>query len=76
MKRIPFLLFLGLGILLSWLAPRALAQSIKPGTEIKVRLLDRLDTGEAKEGQSFSATLAEPVSLGSRKVLACLIHEG
>lgn len=69
MKRTPFLLFSGLGILLSWLAPRGLAQSIKPGTEIKVRLLDKLDTGEAKEGQLFSATLAEPVSFGNKKVL-------
>ena len=70
MKRVSFQLFSGLGILLSWLAPRGLAQSIKPGVEIRVRLVDRLDTGEAKEGQVFSATLAEPVSLGSRRVLA------
>src|ERR1700686_2122099 len=70
MKRTAFLLFSGVGILLSLLAPKGLAQSIKPGTEIKVRLLGELDTGEAKEGQLFSATLAEPVILVNKKVLA------
>ena len=70
MKRTAFLLFSGLGILLSLLAPKGLAQSIRPGTEIKVHLLGELDTGEAKEGELFSATLAEPVSLVNKKVLA------
>jgi len=73
MKKTAFLLFSGLGILLSWFAltPKGLeAQTVKPGTEIKVRLLDRLDTGEAKDGQIFSATLAEPVILGHKKVIA------
>jgi hypothetical protein len=69
MKRTAFLLFSGLGILLSFLAPGSSAQSIKPGTEIKVRLLSKLDTAEAKEGQFFSATLAESVSLDNKKVL-------
>ena len=70
MKRLSFQLFSGLAILLFCLAPRGLTQSIKPGTEIKIRLLDKLDTGDAREGQSFRGTLAEPVSLGGRKVLA------
>jgi hypothetical protein len=74
MKRIFLLLFSGLAILLSWGAPKGLAQSIKPGTEIKVRLLDKLDSDETKEGQMFSATLAEPVSLGNKKVLARGTH--
>jgi hypothetical protein len=69
MKRLPFQLLSGLVVLLSCLTPRGLAQSIKPGTEIKVHLLDRLDTGESKTGQSFSGTLAEAVSLGSKRVL-------
>ncbi len=70
MKRVPLLLLSGLGILLSCLTPGASGQSIRPGTQIKVRLVENLDTGEAKEGQSFSATLAEPVSLGTKKILA------
>lgn len=69
-KRTSFLLFSALGILLSWLTTNGWAQSIKPGTEIKVRLVDKLDMNEAREGQSFSATLAEPVSFGNKKVLA------
>jgi hypothetical protein len=70
MKRVPLLLFSGLGILVSCLVSGASAQSIQPGTQVKVRLVENLDTGDAKEGQSFSATLAEPVSLGDKKILA------
>jgi uncharacterized membrane protein len=40
----------------------AWAQSLKPGTPIQVQLLSPLDTGTAKAGQEFSATLAQPVS--------------
>ena len=69
MKRSPFLLLSGLGMLLSCLATSGLAQSIKPGTEVKVRLLENLNTGEIKEGQTFSATLAEPVKLENGKIL-------
>jgi hypothetical protein len=70
MKRVLLPLLSGLGILLSCLVSGASAQSIQPGTQIKVRLVESLDTTEAKEGQSFSATLAEPVSLGDKKILA------
>src|SRR5579862_1847872 len=73
MKRTSFLLFSALGTLLSFLSlptTKGLAQSIMPGTEIKVRLVDKLDLNEAKEGQFFSATLAESVSFGNKKVLA------
>jgi hypothetical protein len=70
MKRSPFLLLSRLGILLSCVASSGLAQSIKPGTEVKVRLLENLSTGEAKEGQTFLATLAEPVKLENGKVMA------
>jgi hypothetical protein len=70
MKRSPFLLLSRLGILLSCFASSGLAQSIKPGTEVKVRLLENLNTGEAKEGQTFLVTLAEPVKLENGKVMA------
>jgi len=70
MKRSPFLLLSRLGFLLFCLATSGLAQSIKPGTEVKVRLLENLSTGESKEGQTFSATLAEPVKLENGKILA------
>ncbi len=62
MKR-PFSLFVGLLFLSSSLAPTGWAQSIKPGAEIRVQLLDQLDTGKTQPGQEFSATLAEPVVL-------------
>jgi WXXGXW repeat (2 copies) len=46
------------------------AQATKSGTEIKVRLLERLDTSETPVGRAFSATVEEPVRLGKRTVLA------
>jgi hypothetical protein len=71
MKRLlPFFTAVRLVLLVAWLAPSGLAQSIPAGAEIKVRLLDRLDTGETQAGQVFSATVAEPVRSGGRTVLA------
>jgi Protein of unknown function (DUF3300) len=66
MKRL-FTLFSVSLLLFSCLAlsPMGLAQSIKPGTEIHVQLLDQLDTGNAQVGQQFAATLAEPIVLDS-----------
>ncbi len=46
------------------------AQATKSVTEIKVRLLERLDTSETPVGRAFSATVEEPVRLGKRTVLA------
>jgi hypothetical protein len=40
------------------------------GTEVKVQLLETLDTSKAKPGQVFSATVAEPVMSGKREILA------
>jgi hypothetical protein len=52
------------------LAPRgADGQTSNAGTEIKVRLLDRLDTGETRVGRQFSATVEEPVRLDKRTML-------
>ncbi len=48
-------------------APQA---SIPSGTSIKVRLADKLETGKTQSGQTFSATVAEPVTVGGRTVLA------
>ena len=59
-----FSLFVGLWLVSSCLAPAASAQAVKPGTEIQVRLLSRLDTGSTQAGEKFSATLAEPISMG------------
>jgi len=50
-----------LWFLSSFLAPTGSAQSVKPGTEVQVQLLDPLDTGRAQVGDEFSATLAERV---------------
>jgi Protein of unknown function (DUF3300) len=67
MKKL-FLIFSGLLLLLSCLTPTGSAQSINPGTEIHVRLLDQLDTGKTEAGQEFSATLAQPVRLDNGMV--------
>ncbi len=56
--------------LVAGLSAEAQGASIPPGTQIQIRLLDKLDTGEAKPGQSFSATVAQPVVVGGRTVLA------
>jgi len=63
MKKL-FSLFAGLWLVSSCLAPASSAQAFKPGTEIQVRLLGRLDTGSTQSGEKFSATLAEPFSMG------------
>jgi hypothetical protein len=70
MKQASRLLFPAMGVLLLWLAPVGHAQSIAPGTELRVSLLDRLDTGKTDAGETFSATLAEPVSFRGRVVWA------
>lgn len=71
MKRLlPIMTAVRLILLLCWLVPSTMAQSVPAGTEIKVRLLDQLDTGETQTGQVFSATIAEPVRSGGRTILA------
>jgi hypothetical protein len=52
------------------LVPGGIAQTAGGNTEIKVSLLDQLDTGETKAGQQFSATVTEPVRSGNRTILA------
>ena len=44
--------------------------SVPTGTEIKVRLIHQLDTGEAKAGQTFSGTISQPVVAGGTTVFA------
>lgn len=58
--------FAGLWLVGTWLASPAPAQSFKPGTPIQVQLLTPLDTGSARAGQEFSATLEQPVSAGNK----------
>ncbi len=70
MKKVRFLLLSGLWLSVFWLTPNCLAQSLKPGTQIKVRLLRRLDTGENRAGQTFTATVEEAVRSGRRTILA------
>ncbi len=43
---------------------------IPAGTTIEVRLNSELDTGEAKAGQTFTGTVAQPVIVGGKTVLA------
>ena len=68
MKKTWFLLLSVLGLLLFVASQKCVAQSLRPGTEIKVRLLDRLNTGETQAGQTFSATIAEPVRSGGHTI--------
>jgi hypothetical protein len=68
MKRAWSSLLSVLGLLLFVLSPACMAQSLRPGTEIKVRLLDRLNTGETQAGQTFAGTIAEPVRSGGRTI--------
>src|SRR3990172_1389673 len=71
MKRLlPIMTAVRLILLLCWIVPSTMAQSVPAGTEIKVRLLDQLDTGGTQTGQVFSATIAEPVGSGGRTILA------
>jgi hypothetical protein len=61
----------GLWLLLILLpiVPLSFAQTTS-ATEVKVQLLESLDTGKTKIGATFSATVAEPVMSGRRTVLA------
>ncbi len=70
MKKARFLLLSGLWLSLFWLSPNCLAQSLKPGTQIKVRLLGKLDTGANTAGQTFTGTVGEAVRSGGRTVFA------
>ncbi len=57
-----------LPVRLGWGAPPQ--GSIPSGTSVKVRLDQKLETGETKAGESFTATVAEPVVARGRTVLA------
>ena len=69
-KLLPFFSVLWLVLLFFPLVPSGFAQAVSGGTEIKVRLLEKLDTSQTKAGQMFMATVAEPVSYGRRTILA------
>lgn len=65
-----FLPGLWLLLLLFPMALSSFAQAPSGGMEVKVRLLEELDTSKAKAGQLFSATVAEPVVSGKRTILS------
>src|SRR3990172_6602411 len=69
-RQMLFFSVLWLVLLLLAPVPSGFAQTASGGTEIKVRLLDKLDTGETQPGQEFTATVAEPVRSGGRTLLA------
>ena len=62
--------FAGLVLLFFCMTLMGLAQSVAPGTEIKVRLLDQLNTDETQTGQVFAVTVVEPIRSGGRTILA------
>jgi len=71
MKRLlPSVQALWLILLFFPLVPGGFAQTAGAGTEIKVSLLETLDTSKTKSGQSFMATVAEPVTYRGRTILA------
>ena len=51
-------------------AANALAITLPPGTEVQVCINDKLDTGVAKSGESFTGVVAEPVVVNGRTVIA------
>src|SRR3989442_5764430 len=61
-------LLLLLGSLVS-LLETGLGASVAPQTRIQVRLNEKLETGQAQPGQTFSGTIARSVSVGGRVVL-------
>ncbi len=48
----------------------AAGQSIPTGTPVQVRLTDKLETGVTRQGQTFSGTVAQPLVVGGRTILA------
>ena len=68
-KRRPYLSALWLLLILFPMARSTFAQT-SSGLEVKISLLETLDTSQTKAGQTFSATVAEPVMSGRRVVLA------
>ena len=47
----------------------ARATTLPPGTQILVRVNDKLDTGEAKTGQAFTGTVTQSVEVNGRTVI-------
>jgi hypothetical protein len=75
MRRLVCFAGIVLALVLLELAPLAQAvqkqqSGIPSGTTIEVRLNNQLDTGETAAGQTFTGTIAQPVVVGSRTVLA------
>lgn len=63
---------LGIAVILvaATLATDALAATLPPGTQVPVNITDKLDSGVAKSGQTFSGTLAGPVEVNGRAVFS------
>lgn len=56
-------------MMLFCLAVAAIAQRIPANTAIEVRLIEEIDSSKATEGQSFRASVAEPVIVNGRTVV-------
>ena len=59
-----------IGSLAAAAVQKQLSSSVPSGTEVQVRLNSQLDSGETKAGQTFTGTVAQPVVVGGRTVLA------
>jgi hypothetical protein len=70
----PMKRFISVGALLSallWLTPAVHAQSnsVQPGTQVRLTLVDGLTTSVAHDGDPFTAIVAEPVFSGNQLLL-------
>jgi hypothetical protein len=70
----PMKRFISIGALLSallWLTPAVHAQSnsVQPGTQVRLTLVDGLTTSVAHDGDPFTAIVAEPVFSGNQLLL-------
>lgn len=61
---------LALVCLIAMTVSGALAITLPPGTEVQVRVNEKLDTGVAKSGESFTGTVTDPVVVNGRTVIA------
>jgi len=57
-------------IVIAGVALPAASQSLPAGAKVEVRLDQKLDTGEAKAGETFAGTLAQPVVVNGRTVMS------
>lgn len=69
MKRVFPILAVALLVLLAMPAVQAQSHQLVPGTQVRLKLLNGLSTSVARDGDPFTATVTEPVFVGTDEVL-------